>query len=347
MKWRKLLIVTTLVGILNPLTGCRTRPEALRGPTRLDGTTNPISKTREIIVLADVSNYPSEKIARLQPLADYLAARLKDYGISAGEVKIARDIETISDWLSSARADLYLESLYPAAIAIDRSGAKPILRRWKGGAPEYHALFFVRADRGFTSLTNLAGKKIAFDEPVSTSGYLLPLAYLIENNLNPVEKKYLREGVANNQVGYIFSGDDENVIQWVLRGWVAAGAIDNLSFQAIPVQIRAQLRVLARTESVPRQLLLARSDLDPELVSAIKTILMDMDRTPEGRVLLQKLDKTVKFDEFPEGTETALAKMRELYKLVQKGVKVKQTEEAEKAEDTGEKETNSSQEISN
>ncbi|MDJ0717373.1 MAG: phosphate/phosphite/phosphonate ABC transporter substrate-binding protein [Prochloraceae cyanobacterium] len=335
MKWHKLLVLTTLVGILNPLTGCKAVPEAVKDPNWTSQASNAISDTSTTIVLADISNYPSENIERLQPLADYLAAQLKDCGINMGEVKVARDLETMSGWLSSGQVDLYLESPYPATIAIDRSGAKPILRRWKGGAPEYHALFFARADRGFTSLTDLAGKKIAFDEPVSTSGYLLPLAYSIEKNLNPVEKKYLREPVLKNEVGYIFSGDDENVIQWVLKGWVAAGVLDNLNFKEIPPQIRAQLKVLARTEAVPRQLVLVREDLDPKLVSAIKTILIDMDKTPEGRDLLQKLEKTTKFDEFPEGTEAVLARMRELYELVQRGGKA---EEAEEVGKTGQQE---------
>ncbi len=334
MKYFKLLVVTTLVGILNSLIGCKALPEAVKQPTWIGEASNVISETSNSIVLADVSNYPLEKIAQLQPVADYLAAKLKGYDINIGEVKIARDIESISGWLSSGQVDLYFESLYPAMLTIERSGAQPILRRWRGGAPEYHTLFFARTDRGFTSLSDLAGKKIAFDEPVSTSGYLLPLAYLMEKNFNPVEKRYLRQVVAKNEVGYIFSGDHENSIQWVLRGRVAAGAIDNLNFQEIPATVRAQLEILARTEAVPRQLVLARSDLDPKLVSAIKTILMDMDKTPEGRVVLQKLDKTAKFDEFPEGTEAALARMRQLYKLVQREGKAEEVEEAEEAEET-------------
>jgi phosphonate transport system substrate-binding protein len=56
--------------------------------------------------------------------------------------------------------------------------------------------------------------------------------------------------------------------------------------------------------------------MDTALLDAIKAALVDMDKTDAGKALLDKFQKTAKFDEFPEGPDMALAYMRELAKLL-------------------------------
>src|SRR5262249_23500359 len=152
--------------------------------------------------------------------------------------KVAPDIPTLADWMKTGQADLFFDSPYPALAVSDLSGGQPILRRWKGGVSEYHSVIFVRADSGFTSVNDLVGKKIAFQDASSTSGYMLPLSYLIQANLNPVEIANPDAAVAAGNVGYLFSGADENSIDWVLSGRVAAAATDNVSYGDIPEDTR-------------------------------------------------------------------------------------------------------------
>jgi hypothetical protein len=54
-------------------------------------------------------------------------------------------------------------------------------------------------------------------------------------------------------------------------------------------------------------------------VDAIKAILFNMDQTDEGRAVLKGFQGTTKFDELPGGPETALARVRALTKLINKG----------------------------
>lgn len=271
-----------------------------------------------VLVLGDISDEVAETIKGTQPLADYLAARLTDYGISGSEVKIAPDLETMIEWVGSGTVDLYFDSPYPVLVISDETGAEPILRRFKYGVSEYHSVFFVRIDNDIANLDDLEGKMVAFEESFSTSGYMLPLSFLIEQGKNPVQKSGADVSVAEDEVGYVFSTADDTTIQWVISGKVDAGVIDNVTLSRLPEGTQAELKVIAETEDVPRQMVLASPDMDAELVEAIRQELLQIDETEEGQAALETF-LTTKFDEFPEGPEAALARMRTLYELVQEG----------------------------
>ncbi len=271
------------------------------------------------IVLGDVaspiSNQVTNKLKRFQPLADYLAARLGAFGIGEGLVKIAPDLNTMAAWLRLGEVDFYFDSLYPAMRVIDTSGAEPMLRRWKGGDPEYHTVFFTRVDSGIRSLGDLRGQAIAFDDAASTSGYMLPLVHLIQAGFDPVETTFEASGIGADQVGYIYTGDDDNTIQWVISGHAIAGAVDSQTFRDIADDDLAGIRVLARTANVPRQIVVVRPGMDPELHATVRSLLSTLDETLEGPAVLTTL-KTARFDEFPNGPEVELARMRELHELI-------------------------------
>ena len=58
-----------------------------------------------------------------------------------------------------------------------------------------------------------------------------------------------------------------------------------------------------------------RPDLDPQLAESIKSLLLELDKTPEGQEILMKFAKTAKFDQFP--TEETVDRMREMYQKAQ------------------------------
>lgn len=270
----------------------------------------------EALVLGDISDEAAETIAGTQPLADYLAARLMEQGIARGRVRIAPDLSTMVRLVESGEVDVYFDSPYPVLIVSRKTGAKPILRRQKYGVAEYHSVFFTRADAGLAELADLPGQMVAFEEAFSTSGYMLPLAHLLEAGMNPVEKSSPVVPVADDEVGYVFSTADNTTIQWVISGRVPVGVIDNVTFSRLPADTRSKLVIIGRTEAVPRQMVLVRPGLDPALVEAITNELLAMDESADGQAVLD-IFLTSEFDEFPQGATTALERMEAFYELAQ------------------------------
>lgn len=273
------------------------------------------------IVIGDISDDPAEVIEGTQPLADYLAANLSEFGITEGQVHIATSTEELAQLLADGKVDLYFDSTYPATLISDQVGAKIILRRWRFGVEEYQSVIFASAESGITSIDQLPGHMVAMDAPYSTSGFMLPAVYLTEHGLALVGKKSTGDPVGADEIGFVFSYDDENTLQWVLSGLAEAGVTDDFHFDVdFPEEARGQLVELARTESTPRQVAIVRSGLDEELVQAIIQILTTMHETEEGRAALEPF-QTTKFDEFPDGINAASERMREMMELV-KGIQL-------------------------
>lgn len=283
-------------------------------PVQTEPTTEPV-ETRAI-VLGDISDDPAEVIEGTQPLADYLASQLGDYGITEGQVRIAASTDEMAKLLKNGEVDLYFDSTYPATLISDEAGTKIILRRWRFGVEEYQSVIFASAASGITSIEELPGHMIAMDAPYSTSGFLLPSVHLLEYGLKLVGKGNYSDPVATDEIGFVFSYDDSNTLQWVLSGLTNAGVTDDYNFDvAFPENAKTQLVELARTEYTPRQVVVIRSGLDDELVRAIVKTLTTMHETEAGAAALEPF-QTSKFDEFPQGIDAATARMREMMELV-------------------------------
>lgn len=262
------------------------------------------------------ANDPARKYEWLKPFADHVAAQLGAFDIDTGDVRIAADMPTMVSWLAAGEVDIYLDSLYPAMIVCERSGAVPILRRWKGGASEYHTVFLTTADSGVRSLEQLRGHMLALDDDASTSGFFLPVSYLRARGLDLEQFSSAADVPGADLVGYVFTGDDENTIQWLLSRRVAAAAIDSITYaRSIDRATRERLVVLAETPSVPRQVIVARAGLDPALLGELTEVLLQLHRTAAGRDALASID-TSRIDRFPEGAEKAVERFGSAYSAV-------------------------------
>ncbi len=192
-----------------------------------------------------------------------------------------------------------------------------MLRRWKGGVSEYSSVIVVRKDSGITDLDGLRGHNIACEDPESTSGYILPKASLISLGYKLVEMSGPTIAVPNDQIGYVFSGGEENLLPWVLSGKTTASFMAIALFNEQPQTDKDQLTVLYQTISVPRHIMLVNPTMDKTLRDKIVQLMMEMDQNPEGKQVLTTFEKTAKFDNFPKDPVDTIKDLIDLFEHVQ------------------------------
>ncbi len=313
---KKILIIVIGICLLVGFSlSCRDRSE--EDLTKKTVSTSEPQQKEIFITVGSISRTPKEEVATFRPFANYLASRLKTFGITGGNVVIANSMEKMADLIEKGEVDIYIDSPFPISVVSTLSGAKPFLRRWKKGKAEYRSIIFVRGDSGIKTLDDLRGKMIAFDEEFSTSGYLLPKATLMEAGFKLIQCRTILDTVSPDQIGYIFSGDEENVILWVLRGKVVSGALKIEDFAELAGDNISDLKIVAKSIYVPRHVVAHRTDLEATLVTAIREILINMNEDEEGKAVLKKFEHTTKFDKFPQGAENAFKPINELAKFIE------------------------------
>jgi phosphonate transport system substrate-binding protein len=232
----------------------------------------------------------------------YVARKLSSAPAIEGKIVVTPSQSRLASLLTERKADFYMESPYPTYLINSVYGAgKLILRRWKGGMAEYHALIFTKRNGETKRLEDLRGKIIAFEDPGSTSGHFLPKFFLSRRGFKLSQKTQIETNVSPGEVGYIFAYSQNKLVDLVLTKQVAAGAFSNDDFATLDERKKSDIIILAETDRLPRHLVSVRRDLAPVLANRLEKILLSMDQDPEGRLILQRTDGTTKFDALPGG----------------------------------------------
>lgn len=236
----------------------------------------------ETITIGTIHRDSVKMTKRYLPLANYLAEKLSsDEKIYKGVVHISPSEE---EMVNQRQIDVFFDSPLIGMKVAQQANMEPLLLSWKEGERDYHSVFIVPKDSEI-SIDSLDGRIIVFEDEESTSGYLLPLTHL-EN---------LGYDIESNNISYIFSDDDENTPIWVLEGKGDLGVLSNLDFKDTPYNIQKELKVIESTDSIPRQLVLIKSEMESK--SKIKEILLDMNDSEVKKEILEKISRTSKFSE--------------------------------------------------
>ena len=259
-------------------------------------------KTANTIRIGTVDVDAAKQIMNLQPTADYIASEITNETTEyKGEVIIPSTVNGMAKLLKEQRVDLYFESPFTIALVDKESGAMPFLLLWKEGVAQYHSIFIVKNNSSIKTLNDFVGKTIAFEAPESTSGYLLPKAYLVQKGFKLVgesTKNSSNDDDNNNIIRYVFAREDQNIPLWIVEGKADIGAISNVDFeQEVYESIKSQLKIIDRTIDVPRHVVSHRSEMEPALVQKIKDVLLNMDKDPEGIEILRNLDNSTRYEE--------------------------------------------------
>lgn len=254
--------------------------------------------------------------ARSQPLADFLSEKLG----REVNVTLATDYTTIVQAMASGQVDLGI--MPPAAYvqARDLGSAEAILTSVLGayddetGLPiegettaSFQGEILVKADSDMEELTDLVGKNIATLSPNSASGYIYPVAEMINAGID-VSKDVTLTTVNDipSEITAVLNGQQDAAFVFEGARNVFQGAFpDN--------DLMAELKVLYLTEGeIPNDAIAVQPDMDEELRQAIKDAFLSLAETEEGLEIMSlwshqgydEVDESV-YDQIKEYTEIA------------------------------------------
>mgnify|MGYP005850176809 CR=1 FL=1 len=149
----------------------------------------------------------SDRQARFELFREYLEERL---GVPV-ELHLATDYAGTIEAMKASKVDLAFlgPAAYASAWEVTGGNVEPLLTYVDNeGGQGYHSVVAVAAGSPFTTLEDLRGKSMAFPDPNSASGYLVP-AYHFRRMGIDIAEYFSRTG---------FSGNHENGILAVLSG---------------------------------------------------------------------------------------------------------------------------------
>ena len=209
--------------------------------------------------------------ATYRPLAEHLAARLK-------RPVVLRTVDTwegLAKSLASGETDIALLGPWGYVLAHQSAGAQVVGTILYDGKPEYHALIVTHPESGLKSVAELikSGKtrSFAFGDKGSTSGYLIPLHYFMQNGVPDPEKHFARVVYTKHQA----------IETQVAAGQLDAGADYNRNRNAMIEQglITAERsRVIWQSAPLPNDAVALSADLykDKAFVARVQAALLEV-----------------------------------------------------------------------
>ena len=236
-------------------------------------------KEEKVIKMGFVPLKNSEKLVEdLKPISDYLTERL---GVKV-EAFTASNYIGVVEGLGSGSVDFGIIPPFSSLLAQKQSNAKPILTsKGKTGKPGYTAELYVRKDSGIKSLQDVKGKKVAFVDPSSSSGYIYPGAMLVNAGLN-----------LDKDISYQFSGGHDKSLQLLLNKDVDVIAtfdgVEDRYAKDFP-QAKTDIQKLATSDMIPGVMVTTSDKMDKELQKKLEQALRDIEKDPKMKELFTKM----------------------------------------------------------
>lgn len=239
---------------------------------------------------------PSLGAARSQARAELLEGSLgHELGVSI-DVQVARDYDELAQKTFAKEVELVWA---PSAVLAQLDEARVVLRAIRGGHGSYHSALVGRADKRLTPGT-LGGARAAWVDRLSAGGYLLPLAWLrgqgIEPNLVLAQQDFL--------------GSHRAVIDAVLDGHydLCAVSTPSRSPKALETALAfyaggaaSKLSVIGVSDAAPTDALVITNKVDPEVAEHFAERLVPKTRRTPSFLLTameaERLERTT-LDEY-------------------------------------------------
>jgi phosphonate transport system substrate-binding protein len=224
------------------------------------------------------------------------------------KVAVPQSFIAVVEAFGTERADVALINSYGYYKAHSKYGAEARITVLRHGSSTYQSQFIARADGPVKSLKDLDGKKVAFVDPSSASGYLLPMKTLKEKKIQPKET--------------VFAMKHDSVVSMIYQGQVDAGA----TFYSPPAEgkmddarrlvltqypdVEKKVKIVELSDPIPNDPIVFRKNMPDEVKAKITDAFLAFVATDEGRAAFKAIYGV---DELKKATDADYEAVRTMF----------------------------------
>lgn len=224
--------------------------------------------------------------AKAKPLEKLLSARL---GIPV-KVSVSTDYNTIIEAMSSKQVDVGFLPPTAYILAKQKNSAELLLQAERYGinpsdgsntnklVTNYRSEIVVKKDSPINKLSDLKGKKIAWQDVTSTAGYIFPAAEMKKAGIDPQK----------DVTGVTVQGHDKGVLA-VLNGDVDAAAVFEDARNTVKKDnpnVFSQTKVIYYTQPIPNDTICVRPDMASSWKKKIQDAFISISKDPQGKKII-------------------------------------------------------------
>ena len=234
---------------------------------------------------------PSAEVQRLTATGNVIAAALGKATNLSWKVSVPTSYAAQIDAICAGQVDVAFIAPLQMTLALDKGCVTPIAAALRKNAEgqlttTYESQILVRKDSGIKTLADLKGKKFAFTDAVSASGYLFP-SLLVKQKTGQDPKTFF--GASN----VIFAGGHPQAALAVYNKQVDGGSmfidarVKDLQTKELasgmPADILQVTEVIDKAGPIPNDGIAIRKDVPTDVAAQIKKALLDYGTTDEGK----------------------------------------------------------------
>lgn len=239
---------------------------------------------------------PSLGAAQVEERAGRLRTYLEGALKTRCEIVVPHSYEAMAKDLLGGRSDVAWAPPFVCA-RIEAMGVRVLVRGVRGGSASYRAALVCRAAEPLT-VQQLAGKTAAWADKDSVGGYLLAMAFMRAQGLEPA-KTFARQ---------MFAGSYRGALEQVLNGkaditsvFAANGKASSLAtgVDELWPEKRNEFVVVAFTEDSPNDGVAVSMTMSPQRVAELEKTLLGLHQTAEGQDILKETFNAERFEVAP------------------------------------------------
>ncbi len=270
-SFSKLYILLMMLGLIISTTACQKED-------KLGGLGNPVKLYFTPSVDAETITTNSKHFLKFLEKETGLIFKS---GIPANYVAVV-------EAFGSKRADIAVMNSFGYIMTNQKYGALAKLRVLRHGEDFYRGQIIAHVDSGIKTIKDIHGKKFAYTDPSSTSGFMFAKKILLENGARPSNTTFAQK--------------HDNVVTMVYQKQVDAGA----TYYSPPTKdgkirdarsrvktqfpdVEEKVKIIEVTEKIPNDPFVFRKDLPEEIVNKFISAVKKYLSTAEGKKIFKRI----------------------------------------------------------